>query len=59
VERYEEALGQKEPTAHRPMRQTVSVGEAIVVEGKRERGAADPLMGQVREQLRAMLAHRE
>ena len=59
VERYEEVLGRKNPTVYRPMRLTVSVGEAIVVEGKRERGAADPLMGQVREQLRAMLAHRE
>jgi 1-acyl-sn-glycerol-3-phosphate acyltransferase len=55
VERYEEALGNRMPTVHRPMRVTLTVGEAIEVDAKRERGVADPLMGELRLCLQRML----
>ncbi len=56
VERYEEALGTRTPTIHRPMHVTLTVGEAIVVDGRRERGVEDPLMGVLRTQLQKLLA---
>lgn len=55
VERYEEVLGQRSPTIHRPMRVTLTVGEAIEVDAKRERGVADPLMGELRRSLQQLL----
>jgi hypothetical protein len=55
VERYEEALGNRRPTIHRPMRVIMTVGEAIEVESKRERGVADPLMGDLRRKLLDLL----
>jgi hypothetical protein len=55
VERYEEALGNRRPTIHRPMRVIMTVGEAIEVEAKRERGVVDPLMGDLRRKLLDLL----
>lgn len=56
VERYEEALGNRSPTVHRPMRVIMTVGEAIEVDAKRERGVADPLMGDLRAKLLELLS---
>lgn len=56
VERYEEVLGTRTPTIHRPMHVTLTVGEAMEVDGRRERGVADPLMGELRAQLQKLLA---
>lgn len=55
VERYEEALGNRSPTIHRPMHVIMTVGEAIEVEARRERGVMDPLMKDLREALRDLL----
>ncbi|MCX5659207.1 MAG: 1-acyl-sn-glycerol-3-phosphate acyltransferase [Planctomycetota bacterium] len=62
VERFEEDLTDR-VRIHRPMRAVVQVGEAIEVPAGRERGAAasgggggDPLMKQIEEQIRLMLA---
>lgn len=62
VERFEEDLTDRVRT-HRPLRAVVQVGEAIEVPAGRERGAAagasgggDPLMKQIEEQIRLMLA---
>jgi hypothetical protein len=56
VERYEEALGNPSPTIHRPMRLTISIGEAIPVEAARDRRAeTDPLMERLRGSLEDLL----
>lgn len=54
VERFEEDLTDH-ARVHRPMSATVTVGEAIPVSPNRERGSADPLIGQIESQLRALL----
>jgi 1-acyl-sn-glycerol-3-phosphate acyltransferase len=55
VERFEEDLTDR-IRVHGPSRATVTVGEAIEVAPTREgRGAGDPLMEQIGQQLRAML----
>jgi 1-acyl-sn-glycerol-3-phosphate acyltransferase len=54
IERLEEDLTDK-ITVHGEIHATVTVGEAIEVTGERERGAADPLLAQIREQLETML----
>jgi 1-acyl-sn-glycerol-3-phosphate acyltransferase len=55
VERFEEDLTDK-IRVHGPIHATVSVGEAIEVAPTREgRGAGDPLMEQIGQQLRTML----
>lgn len=55
VERYEEVLGNANPTVHGPMKLHIKVGKAIAVQAKRERGAADLLMGEVRQSLQELL----
>jgi 1-acyl-sn-glycerol-3-phosphate acyltransferase len=54
VERFEEDLTDK-CRAHAPMRVTVTVGDAIVVETARERGGEDPLMVEIDRQLKQLL----
>lgn len=55
VERFEEDLTDK-IRLHGPISATVTVGEAIEVSPQREaRGAADPLLVKIEEQLRTML----
>lgn len=54
VERFEEDLTDT-ARIHRPMHAVVQVGEAIEVSPDRERGAADPVMTKLEEQLKAML----
>lgn len=55
VERYEEALGSRQPTIHRPMKVILTVGDAMVVDAKRERGTSDPLMSELRNRLHELL----
>lgn len=56
VERYEEAFGEAEPTVHRPMHLTISIGEAIPVDPARDkRAASDPLMDSLRASLETLL----
>lgn len=56
VERFEEDLTD-EARIHRPLSAAVQVGEAIEVDPARDRGAGgDPLMAQIEEQLKEMLA---
>jgi 1-acyl-sn-glycerol-3-phosphate acyltransferase len=56
VERFEEDITDR-ARPHPPMRALVEVGEAIDVSPERARGTeGDPLMGDIREQLEAMLA---
>jgi hypothetical protein len=56
VERYEEALGEPSPAIHRPMHLTITIGEAIPVEGVRDKRAeSDPLMEKVRRSLEDLL----
>jgi 1-acyl-sn-glycerol-3-phosphate acyltransferase len=56
VERYEEALGNPNPTIHRPMHLAISIGEAIPVEATRnKRVPGDPVMDHVRQSLETML----
>jgi 1-acyl-sn-glycerol-3-phosphate acyltransferase len=54
IERLEEDLTDH-ITVHGEIHATVTVGEAIEVTGERERGAVDPLLIQIREQLESML----
>jgi hypothetical protein len=55
VERFEEDFTDR-VRVHGPLHAVVQVGEAIAVEGRRERGAAcDPLMDGIRTQLTDML----
>ena len=54
VERYEEDLTD-EARIHRPLRVTITVGEALEVGPDRPRGGPDPLMAQIEEQLNRML----
>jgi len=55
VERYEEDLTDV-ARIHRPLRVSMSVGEAIEVSPERQRGGdGDPLTGQIRDQLNRML----
>lgn len=56
VERYEEALGNPNPTAHGPMHLTFHFGDAIPVNAVRDKKApSDPLMDQIRASLISML----
>jgi 1-acyl-sn-glycerol-3-phosphate acyltransferase len=56
VERYEEALGNPNPTAHGPMHLTFQIGDPIVVSAARDKRApSDPLMDQIRGSLISML----
>ena len=56
VERYEEALGNPNPTVHRPMHLCFEIGDAIEVNPVRDRRApSDPLMDQIRASLTTML----
>jgi hypothetical protein len=55
VERYEEALGERKTTIHGPMKVILTVGDALVVEPKREKGVADPLMSELRIRLQELL----
>lgn len=55
VERFEEDLTD-DVRIHAPFRAVVTVGEAIEVSPERQRGEADPVMTEIREQLEAMLA---
>jgi len=54
VERFEEDLTDT-VRIHRPMTARIEVGAAIEVSPERERGAADPVMQKLEENLRAML----
>jgi 1-acyl-sn-glycerol-3-phosphate acyltransferase len=54
IERLEEDLTDH-ITVHGEIHATVTVGEAIEVTGERERGAVDPLLVQIRQQLETML----
>jgi 1-acyl-sn-glycerol-3-phosphate acyltransferase len=54
VERFEEDLTDK-CRPHAPMRVTVTVGDAIVVDTARERGGEDPLMAEIDRQLKTLL----
>lgn len=54
VERFEEDLTDV-ARVHSPMAAVVQVGEAIEVSPDRERGAADPVMQKLEDQLKAML----
>lgn len=54
VERFEEDLTDK-CRPHAPMRVTVTVGDAIVVDTARERGGEDPLMVEIDRQLKNLL----
>jgi 1-acyl-sn-glycerol-3-phosphate acyltransferase len=55
VERFEEDFTDR-VRVHGPLHAVVEVGEAIPVSSKRERGVGcDPLMGEIRSQLAAML----
>jgi 1-acyl-sn-glycerol-3-phosphate acyltransferase len=54
IERLEEDLTDN-ITVHGEIHATVKVGEAIEVTGERERGTADALLVQIREQLETML----
>ncbi len=54
VERFEEDFTDR-VRVHGPLHAVVQVGEAIAVEGRRERGACDPLMDGIRMQLSSML----
>jgi 1-acyl-sn-glycerol-3-phosphate acyltransferase len=54
IERLEEDLTDR-ITVHGEIHVTVTVGEAIEVTGERERGAADALLVEVRQQLESML----
>ena len=57
VDRYEEALGNPNPTIHRPMHLTITIGEPIKVEAARDkRVPGDPVMDRVRESLEHLLA---
>lgn len=55
VERFEDDLTDH-TRVHRPLSAVVQVDEAIEVDAKRERGAGDPLLEQLEERLRAMIA---
>jgi Acyltransferase len=56
VERYEEALGNPNPTIHRPMHLTITIGEPIDVAPARDKRApGDPVMDRVRESLEHLL----
>jgi 1-acyl-sn-glycerol-3-phosphate acyltransferase len=55
VERYEEALREPSPAIHRPMKVILTVGDAMVVEPKREKGTADLLMSELRLRLQDLL----
>jgi len=56
VERYEEDLTDA-ARIHRPLRVTITIGEAIEVSPERQRGGdGDPLTRQIQEQLNRMLA---
>lgn len=54
VERYEEDLTDV-ARIHRPLRATITVGDAIVVSTARERGGEDPLVANITQQLKTML----
>ncbi len=54
VERFEEDITDN-ARIHRPMSTRIEVGEAIEVNPERERGAADPVMQKLDEDLRTML----
>ena len=55
VERYEEDLTDV-ARIYRPLRVSISVGEAIEVSPERQRGGnGDPLTGQIRDRLNRML----
>ena len=54
VERYEEDLTD-EARIHRPLRATITVGDAIVVGTARERGGEDTLVANIEQQLKSML----
>jgi 1-acyl-sn-glycerol-3-phosphate acyltransferase len=56
VERYEEALGEPSPVIHGPMKAILTVGDAMMVAPKREKGTADSLMEALRERLQELLA---
>ncbi len=55
VERYQEALGIKSPVIHRPMKVIITVGEAMIVDARRDKGVEDTLMGDLRGQLKKLL----
>ena len=55
VERYQEALGIKSPVIHRPMKVIVTVGEAMTVEARRDKGVEDTLMAELRGRIKNLL----
>lgn len=54
VERFEEDLTD-DCRAHYPLRVTVTIGDAIVVNAARERGGEDPVLADIERQLKHML----
>lgn len=55
VERYEEALGCAKISIHGPMKVILTVGDALMVEPKREKGVADSLMAELRSHMQQLL----